>query len=51
MASSSISLPQIMTSLLSFIVFYTVLAIIEIYLMVKYVRIGPDAIEGASHAH
>lgn len=42
MASSSVSLSQVLTSLISFIVFYTVLAIIEIYLMVKYIRLGPD---------
>lgn len=42
MATSSVTSHQIMTSLISFIVFYTLLAIIEIYLMVKYIRLGPD---------
>ena len=42
MASSSISVPQVLTSIVSFVVFYTVLAIVEVYLMVKYIRLGPD---------
>lgn len=44
-ATSTVSLAQIVTSLASFFVFYTILAIVEIYLMVKYIRLGPDYIE------
>jgi cytochrome d ubiquinol oxidase subunit I len=48
MATSSLSGAQLMTSLASFFVFYSVLAIIEMYLMVKYIRLGPDNyIQGA----
>ena len=43
MATSSLSVPQLITSLGSFFIFYTVLAIIEVYLMVKYIRLGPDS--------
>lgn len=42
MATSSVTVGQLFTSLISFFVFYTVLAIIEVYLMVKYIRLGPD---------
>lgn len=42
MATSSVSPGQIMTSLLSFVVFYTALAIVEVYLMIKYIRLGPE---------
>ena len=42
LATSSLGAGQLLTSLTSFFVFYTVLAIIEIYLMVKYIRLGPD---------
>ncbi|HBI21034.1 MAG TPA: cytochrome bd-I ubiquinol oxidase subunit CydA [Legionella sp.] len=42
MATSSVNVGQLLTSLTSFFVFYTVLAIVEIYLMVKYIRLGPD---------
>ena len=42
LATSSLSAPQLITSLISFIVFYTILAIVEVYLMVKYIRIGPE---------
>ena len=43
MATSSVSVVQVATSLVSFFVFYTLLAIIEVYLMVKYIRLGPDS--------
>lgn len=42
LATSSLSVSQLITSLASFFIFYTILAIIEVYLMVKYIRIGPD---------
>jgi len=38
---SSVSAGTVWTSLLGFVVFYSVLAVVELYLMVKYVRIGP----------
>jgi cytochrome bd ubiquinol oxidase subunit I len=41
MATSSVTTGQVLTSLISFVVFYSVLAVIEIYLMVKYIRLGP----------
>ncbi|MGL5741358.1 MAG: cytochrome ubiquinol oxidase subunit I [Legionella sp.] len=44
MGTSSLSTDQVMTSITGFIVFYTVLAIVELYLMVKYIRLGPDNI-------
>ncbi|VEG90240.1 cytochrome ubiquinol oxidase subunit I [Legionella spiritensis] len=42
MGTSSLSASQVLTSLAGFIIFYTVLAIVEVYLMVKYIRLGPD---------
>ncbi len=42
MGTSSVSAGQLITSLSSFIIFYTILAIVEVYLMVKYIRLGPD---------
>lgn len=42
MATSSLSAAQLMTSLAGFVIFYTVLAVIEVYLMIKYIRLGPD---------
>ncbi|KTD24607.1 MULTISPECIES: cytochrome ubiquinol oxidase subunit I [Legionella] len=45
-ATSSVSSTQLITSLFFFIAFYSTLAIIEVYLMVKYIRLGP---EGANH--
>lgn len=41
-ASSTVSLSQIFTSLVGFIIFYTTLAIVEVYLMVKYIKQGPE---------
>ena len=42
MATSSTSVAQLLTSLAGFFIFYSVLAIIEVYLMIKYIRLGPD---------
>ncbi|HAT8189461.1 TPA: cytochrome bd-I ubiquinol oxidase subunit CydA, partial [Legionella pneumophila] len=44
MGASSLTSGQVMTSIAGFVLFYTVLAIVEIYLMVKYIRLGPDGI-------
>ncbi|KTD50283.1 cytochrome d ubiquinol oxidase subunit I [Legionella quinlivanii] len=43
-ATSSVSFSQVATSLAGFIIFYTILAIIEVYLMVKAIRLGPDSL-------
>lgn len=43
MASSSASQSQLFTSLFGFILFYTTLAVIEVYLMVKAIRQGPNS--------
>lgn len=42
MGVSTLSIPQIMTSLAGFVIFYSILAIVEVYLMVKYIRLGPE---------
>lgn len=39
---SSVHVSDVMTSLSGFVIFYTILAVVEIYLMVKYIRLGPD---------
>jgi cytochrome d ubiquinol oxidase subunit I len=42
MGTSSVSSSQVMTSIAGFVIFYTVLAVVEVFLMVKYIRLGPD---------
>ncbi len=42
MGTSSVTSGQVLTSIAGFVLFYTVLAVVEIYLMVKYIRLGPD---------
>jgi len=42
---SSISLMDISISLFAFVLFYTLLAIVEFYLMIKYIRLGPDGLQ------
>ncbi len=42
MGTSTLNSSQILTSIAGFILFYTVLAIVEVYLMAKYIRLGPD---------
>ncbi|MCH9756066.1 MAG: cytochrome ubiquinol oxidase subunit I [Gammaproteobacteria bacterium] len=44
MATSSVTAGQVLTSLSSFVAFYSILAIIEVYLMVKYIRLGPTGL-------
>lgn len=42
MGVSSLSASSVWVSLCGFVFFYTVLAVVELYLMVKYIRLGPD---------
>jgi cytochrome d ubiquinol oxidase subunit I len=42
LSASSITPAQVGFSLTGFVVFYTVLAVVELFLMVKYIRLGPD---------
>ena len=45
MGASSLSSGQVMTSITGFVLFYTTLAVVELYLMVKYIRLGPDGMQ------
>lgn len=45
MGASSISSAQVWTSLTGFVLFYSILAVVEIFLMVKYIRLGPDGMQ------
>jgi cytochrome d ubiquinol oxidase subunit I len=42
LSASSVSSAQVWLSLAGFVLFYSVLAVADVYLMVKYVRIGPE---------
>lgn len=44
MSVSSIDVGQLWFSLGGFLLFYTVLLVIEVYLMLKYVRLGPSSL-------
>ncbi|OGT54016.1 MAG: cytochrome d terminal oxidase subunit 1 [Gammaproteobacteria bacterium RIFCSPHIGHO2_12_FULL_41_15] len=44
LGTSSLSPTNLTISLAGFILFYTALAIVEIYLMIKYIRLGPDGL-------
>ncbi|WP_025209143.1 cytochrome ubiquinol oxidase subunit I [Hippea sp. KM1] len=44
--STAVSVPQIIMSLVGFVLFYSILGIIDIYLLVKYARQLPEAVEG-----
>lgn len=51
LGASSLTSTDLWISLLGFIIFYTILAIVEVYLMVKYIRLGPDlCIQDKSYA-
>jgi cytochrome d ubiquinol oxidase subunit I len=47
MGVSSLVPGQVLTSIAGFVIFYTILAIVELYLMVKYIRLGPDGMQTA----
>jgi cytochrome d ubiquinol oxidase subunit I len=58
LSTSSVSTGQLYMSLAGFAIFYTVLLVIELFLMIKYVRLGPSSLhtgryhfeqEGVSH--
>lgn len=42
LGTSSVSSQQLWLSLGGFIVFYSVLAVVDVFLMTKYIRLGPD---------
>lgn len=42
LGASSVNSAQLLTSLTAFVVFYSVLAVIEVFLMIKYIRLGPE---------
>jgi cytochrome d ubiquinol oxidase subunit I len=44
LAVSSLSAGNVLTTLIGFILFYSALAVVDIYLMVKTVRLGPSAV-------
>lgn len=42
---SSLSSADLWTTILGFALFYSALAVVEVYLMVKYIRLGPDNLQ------
>lgn len=42
MGVSSIAASSVWISLIGFVFFYSILAVVELYLMVKYIRLGPE---------
>lgn len=42
MGVSSLPSSSVWMSLVGFVFFYTVLAVVEMYLMIKYIRLGPE---------
>jgi cytochrome d ubiquinol oxidase subunit I len=42
LSASSLTTGQVLTSLTGFVLFYTALAVVDVVLMVKYARLGPD---------
>ena len=44
LAVSSLSAANVATTLIGFATFYSILLVVEVYLMVKTVRMGPDLV-------
>lgn len=51
MSVSSLSSGQLWFSIAGFALFYTVLLVIELYLMLKYVRLGPSSLHTGRYFH
>jgi cytochrome d ubiquinol oxidase subunit I len=50
-AVSSLTYNDILSSLIGFVVFYTILLIIEVYLMQKFARLGPSSLHSGRYFH
>ena len=50
-AVSSLTYNDILSSLIGFVVFYTILLIIEVYLMQKFARLGPSSLHTGRYYH
>ena len=46
MGASNVPLANVIVSLVAFILFYSALLVVDLFLMVKYVRIGPQPTDG-----
>jgi len=45
---SHVAYGEVMFSLIGFVVFYSALAVVDLYLMIKYIKLGPDKYFGHS---
>ncbi|MGS0728135.1 cytochrome ubiquinol oxidase subunit I, partial [Shewanella sp. 0m-11] len=45
MSASSLSVGDLMFSIISITLFYSILLVIELYLMIKFARIGPSCLK------
>ncbi len=45
MGASTLSSAQVLTSIAGFVLFYSILAVVELFLMIKYIRLGPDGMQ------
>jgi cytochrome bd ubiquinol oxidase subunit I len=48
---SSVSGGDVLGSLIGFILFYSTLAVVDVYLMIRYARLGPEAVLAGQSAH
>jgi cytochrome d ubiquinol oxidase subunit I len=51
MSVSNLTVGQLWFSLAGFLIFYTVLLVIELYLMIKYVKLGPSSLHTGRYCH
>ncbi|GAA0409468.1 cytochrome ubiquinol oxidase subunit I [Cocleimonas flava] len=51
MAVSSLTYNDVLYSLIGFVVFYTILLVIEVYLMQKFARLGPSSLHTGRYYH
>jgi cytochrome bd ubiquinol oxidase subunit I len=51
LSTSALEASSVMASLVGFVLFYTVLLVVELYLMFKYARLGPSSLGTGRYVH
>lgn len=46
---SSVSHAQVLSSLIGFVILYSTLLVVDLYLMIKYAKMGPEKVLGGNH--
>jgi cytochrome d ubiquinol oxidase subunit I len=51
MATSALTVTDIITSMAAYLIFYSILLVIEVYLMFRFARLGPSSLHTGRYYH